>query len=187
MIHRLAPVLLLAAAATAATFVAPAPQYPQPTEKHAQILEQVGTWEGTLTSLMPGAPGEPAAARETMVAVGGFWIQSTFQCDFMGMPYTGTGCVGYDESRGKYVGTWVDSMSSYLAVMEGEVDEDKGALVMRWEAPDPESGKMVPHWSETVHGEDRYTSTFYMGEGVKTMVIDMKRKSARPVDAGAGR
>lgn len=161
----------------------------QPTEHHRGILKGVGEWEGTLTAYMPGAPAEPVAAREVVVPVGEFWTQSRFECDFMGMPYIGTGCVGYDVAKKKFVGTWIDSMSTSIAMMEGERDAETGALVMRWEAPDGMSGELVPHRSVTVETGDSYTSTFYMGEGegVKSMTIEMRRSSKKALEAGAGK
>jgi hypothetical protein len=152
-------------------------EMPQPTETHKELVKGAGEWVGSITIFTPGAPEQKSAARETVVAIGEFWIQAHFVTEFMGMPYVGTGCVGYDERAKKYVGTWIDSMSSYLAVMEGEMDEQSGKLVMRWTAPDM-TGQMTQHRHETVHGKDSYTSTFYAGEDSTepTMKIEMKRK-----------
>lgn len=153
------------------------PPMPKPGPEHAKLLEGVGEWEGKLTSYMMG--GEAVMeATEKVTALGGFWALSRFECDFMGAPYVGTGCVGYDSKKGKYVGTWIDNMSDYLAVMEGQEEGD--ALVMRWEAPSMAGdGALAPHRSETVTDGDSYTSTFYVGEGdgaQKVMVIEMHRK-----------
>ncbi len=154
----------------------------QPTAEHQTILGGVGTWEGTLTTYMPGMPEQPVAAREVVEAIGGFWTQSHFTCDFGGMAYLGTGCVGYDPARKKIVGTWCDNMSSYLAHMEGAMGPSGKSMVMRYDAPDDTTGVMTPHRIETTFEKDQYTSTFYMGEGAgkKTMVIAMKRTSAAP-------
>lgn len=180
--------LVCAAASPAFALLAAEPQDPPaPSAEHAEILKGVGHWEGTLTTYMPGVPEAPVAAHETVEAIGGFWTQSRFECDFMGMPYVGTGCVGYDSAKKKYVGTWIDNMSSHLAVMEGERDPKSGALVMRYSAPDM-TGAMVPHRIVTVGGDDAYTSTFYQGEGegTKTMVIAMKREGQAP-EVGGGK
>jgi len=171
---------LLAAGALAVAAVRPAlfsQDMPQPGDQHKQLLASVGEWQGTLTTFMPGQPATPAPATQVTEAIGGFWTQSRFTCDFMGMPYLGTGVEGYDESKKKYVGTWVDNMSSYLAIMEGEMDAKGEKLTMRWKAPDM-TGAIVPHRAETTHTKDSYTSTFYAGEGegTKSMVIEMKRK-----------
>lgn len=164
-----------------AAFPLQGPPMPEPTPEHEHIVEGAGEWEGTMTMHMPGMPQTPVPAHESNVAIGGFWLQSTFKCELMGMPYLGTGCVGYDESKKKYVGTWIDNASSHLAIMEGEIDPKTEALVMRWTAPDMATGKPTPHRYEAVHEGDAFTSTFYAGEGAgtRTMVISMKRKGAK--------
>ena len=96
----------------------------------------------------------------------------------MGMPYVGSGQMGYSAKDKKYVGTWTDSMSSYLSLMEGQYDEPRKLLVMHWQAPDM-TGKMNHHRSEMALGDDEYTLTFFIGEGdaaTQMMVIAMKRK-----------
>lgn len=174
------------ALAFAATRLAQEPALPQPTEHHQWIVDGAGEWEGTLTSFLPGMPTAPTPAKESVVAIGGFWTQSRFTCDFMGMPYVGVGVLGYDVEKKKFVSTWSDSMSSFLALMEGDMDPKTKTLVMRWTAPDM-TGKPAQHRSETVHEGDSYTSTFFVGEGAgtKSMVIAMARKGAKPAKASA--
>lgn len=156
----------------------PAQEMPQPTEQHKLVLQGVGEWHGTLTSFRGEESAAPVAATQVTEAIGGFWTQSRFTCKFMGMDYLGTGVNGYDPVRKKYLGTWVDNMSSYLAVMEGEMDAKGEKLTMRWVQPDM-NGAMTPHRAETVSTMDAWTSTFFEGEGEghKSMVIDMKRKA----------
>lgn len=171
---------ILAAGAYAAVRTSYLQEMPQPTAEHRDIVKAAGMWEGTLTSYMPGQPDQVSPAKETVEAIGGFWTQAKFETSFGGQPYVGTGCVGYDSQKKKYVGTWIDSMSDFFALMEGERDAKTGALVMRYMAPDMATGKLVPQRIETTHGADSYTSNFFMGEGegVKTMTISMKRKTA---------
>lgn len=151
-------------------------QWGTPTPQHLQLVKGAGEWTGTLTMYMPEG-AQTVQATESVEAVGGLWIQSRFTCDFMGMPYLGTGCIGYDPSRGKYVGTWIDNFSAYFSWMEGDVDAS-GKLVMHWMGPDEATGDLVPHRSETVETGNMRTSTFFKGAGStqKTMVIEMKRK-----------
>lgn len=183
------PLLALAATSTIAVLAfALAPRLqdmPQPTDEHKHMLAGVGEWEGTVTMLdMPGSKPEPAV--ESVKAVGGFWILSDFHSSFMGLPYHGSGHIGYDPMKKKYVGTWVDSMSSTFSLMEGEVDPKTHTLVMRWMAPDM-TGTIVPHRSESIANGDTRTMTFYSGtgEGKKSMVIEMKRKAGKAAEAGA--
>jgi len=178
---RLATSLLsLALAACAAETKKPVvsmEEWTQPTEQHKELSAGAGEWEGTLTVFGEHATPAPIPAQEKVEAVGSFWLQSRFTCDFMGMPYVGTGCVGYDPATKKYVGTWVDNTSSYFALMEGQKDAS-GKLVLHWMAPDEKTGVPIPHRSESVETADGRVMTFYMGEGAgtKSMVIEMKRK-----------
>ena len=105
---------------------------------------------------------------------GGFWVTSEFESDFMGMPFQGRSVVGYDAMKGKYVGTWIDTMSSYMAIMEGEYDQANDALVMEWDAPGM-TGEMMPHRSVTKHRGNQVTMTFFT-DGKQTMVISMTRQ-----------
>ena len=180
MLRTISIATLLTAAgslAFAATRLAPwSQEMPQPTDEHAFVQKGLGEWEGTMTTFTPGAPTDPIAVSQSVVAVGPFWTQATLDCDFMGMPYVGTGALGYDPDKGKFVGTWIDSMGSYLAMMEGEKTAD-GTLIMRWQAPDM-MGNVVPHRYELVRKGGSEISTFYSGEGegMKSMVITLRKK-----------
>src|SRR5688500_293161 len=108
---------VLASLGTAVAALRPAQAMPTPTQEHAQLLKAVGEWEGTLTMSAPGVPAEPMACRETVTGVGAFWTVATFTCDFGGMPFIGSGTMGYDTERKLYVGTWIDAMTTRLTVM----------------------------------------------------------------------
>jgi len=175
-------------ALTLGLFAAPAArqEMEEPTPEHVELLSGVGTWGGTMTLFAPdGSEMASSPARETVEGVGPFWTQARFECELMGQPYVGTGHMGYDPAKGKYVGTWVDSMSSFFALMEGETSADGKTLVMHWTAPDM-TGRMSPHRSETVRSKDAYTSTFFMGDDTRTMVLAMKRTS-KAAEAAAGK
>lgn len=178
---RFIPTLLVLGLCALATSCANAPAepggMPQPTAEHKELMQGVGSWEGTLTSYIPGQPESTIPAQDEVVGVGGFWTHSRFSCVYMGQPYIGTGLLGYNPATKSYVGTWVDSMSSHLAIMKGEKDAKTNALVMQWHAPN-EQGVMTHQRSVTERTDDAYTITFYEGEGEerKHMVITMKRK-----------
>lgn len=158
---------------------------PQPGEYHRMLQKDVGTYEGTMTMSMPGMELEPAPAKETIRPLGGFWTISHFECEYMGMPMQGQGVMGYDPDKKKFVGTWIDSFTPSLSVMEGEYDEAKKAIVMDWMAKGM-TGEMVPHRMETVHTADGYVMEMFIGEGdlAQSMKIAMKRTS-KAVEAGA--
>jgi hypothetical protein len=61
---------------------------------------------------------------ELRLGCGGFWLleDSRGQSESMG-PFLGHGILGYDTTKRKYVGVWVDSMESYMFPYEGTYDE----------------------------------------------------------------
>ena len=58
-------------------------EMPEPSSQHKEILQSVGTWQGTLTPFIPGMEPTEIPATETVTAVGGFWVQARFECNFM--------------------------------------------------------------------------------------------------------
>jgi len=150
---------------------------PEAAPEHTRLMKGVGEWKGTLTMSMPGMPDETVPCKESVTSIGEFWTSSQFECELMGMPFHGHGVNGYDTARKVYVGTWVDSTTTFLVVMEGHMDPAKNALVMRYTAPDMTTGELAPHRVETVTSDDAYTSTFFVGEGegTKHMLLEMKR------------
>ena len=72
-----------------------------------------------------GPDAEPSVSKGTEVnevLPGGLWLLSKFEGDFGGMKFSGRGQFGYDPVKKKYVGTWIDSTSTVLSVLEGEYD-----------------------------------------------------------------
>jgi hypothetical protein len=160
-------------------------EMPQPTEHHKMILKGVGEWEGSMTMFGMGPEPVTLPAKETVTALGEFWTQSHFSCDIMGMAFNGSATSGYDTAKKKFVGTWIDNMSTHITIMEGDYDHKAGTLTMRYEGPHPQTGQMVPHRNVSKFTGDSYAMEFFIGEGdaeTKTMTIDMKRKKSAAAD-----
>lgn len=52
------------------------------------------------------------------------WLVERFEAEYQGVLYTGMGTLGYDPKKKKMVGTWIDSVTSNLMVVEGNMSED---------------------------------------------------------------
>lgn len=148
---------------------------PTPGPEHTALLERVGTWDVACTYFMdPTQPPMQNAAKETIEAVGGFWTVSRFETDFMGTPFVGRCTLGYDPLKEKYVGTWIDSMSCTLFVMEGRYDDEGKVLTMHHEGPIPGTDH-VTTWRSTTESLDGGKLKFEMffhtpdGNEVKSM------------------
>ena len=54
--------------------------------------------------------------------LGGMWLLSEFEGKIGGQTFMGHGQFGYDPIKKKYIGTWADTMSPHLSMMEGTYD-----------------------------------------------------------------
>jgi hypothetical protein len=83
----------------------------------------------------------------------------------------------YDAAKKKYVGVWIDSMSTAPMVMEGTFDAAKKTLTMVGDGPGPD-GKPTKHrtvseWKD----EDTIHFGMYMGDATQpAFTVVYKRK-----------
>ncbi|MGH7149620.1 MAG: DUF1579 domain-containing protein [Planctomycetota bacterium] len=120
-------------------------EVPKPGPEHAELAKSVGTWDAEIESMMGGPPSKSKGIETVKAGPGGLWVLGDIQSEFMGMPFAGHSVTGYDTSKGKYVGAWVDSMGTYLTTMEGTFDGKTRTGTFFMEMPDPSSGKAVTH------------------------------------------
>ena len=86
---------------------------PTPGPEHEMLKKDVGTWDATVEMFMaPGAPPAVSKGTETVTMLGGFWQVGEFKSEMIGQPFEGQGITGYDPAKKKFVGTWVDTMST---------------------------------------------------------------------------
>ncbi|MFO0906831.1 MAG: DUF1579 domain-containing protein [Isosphaeraceae bacterium] len=124
---------LLAHAATAQE-----PQQALP--EHKLLAAEEGTWDAAIKTFEAGPDAAPSVSKGTEVnelLPGGLWIISKFEGDFGGMKFHGRGQYGYDPVKKKYVGTWLDSMSTILSVLEGDYDAKAKTLTFTGDGYDP--------------------------------------------------
>ena len=156
--------------------VALAQEAPKPGPEHEKLKELAGTWDAIMN--MGGSE-----SKGTMVwksDLGGLWISSEFQGEFEGQKFTGKGFDGYDPLKKKYVGVWVDSMSTLPVVSEGNFDKDGKVLTMTGEGPGPD-GKPAKYKMTTEH-KDKNTLLWTMfmpgpdGKDMPMFSITYKRR-----------
>ncbi|MBL8755962.1 MAG: DUF1579 domain-containing protein [Planctomycetes bacterium] len=178
---RLLATFLLAALAVPALAQEPA----KPGPEHQKLAATAGTWTAALETM--GQDGKPMTVKGTQVtkvACGGLWLVEDFTVpDFMGAPFHGHGTTGYDTAKGKYVGTWIDSMSTSVMVTEGSYDKSGKVLTMTGTGPGMD-GKPVLMRMVTTE-KDANTRVFEMlmpgpdGKEMKTMTITYTRADAK--------
>jgi hypothetical protein len=158
------------------------PPAPTPGPEHQLLKNDEGVWDATVEATMaPGAPPSVSKGVETNTLMGGgLWLLSDFKSEMMGQPFQGHGVMGYDPVSKKYVGTWVDTMSTRPSSSEATYDAATKTMTGWIEGPD-ETGKVVK-MRETTEWKDPNTRVFtiYMkgpdGKEAPGLKITYKRR-----------
>jgi hypothetical protein len=131
---------------TPADFCNPA-NMPQPTREHEWLQKFVGDWETEAEMFMePGKPPMKSQGSNRDRMLGGFWLISEGGSD--SMPFQFRLTLGYDPKKKKYVGTWTDSMTSYLWKYEGTVNPAGDILTLETEGPNPHAPDKTAKYRE---------------------------------------
>jgi hypothetical protein len=124
--------VLLACGCLAVWVLPVAAQEPaKPGREHELLRKFEGEWDATVK--FQGS--ESKAVSHNEVTLGGFWLVTHYKGEFAGAPFEGRGATGYDPAKKKYVGTWIDSMSASLLVLEGDFDKDRKTFTETGEGP----------------------------------------------------
>lgn len=173
--------LVSALALSLFTAASPRAQEARPAPQHARLKADVGTWDATMTfSDGQGGTVEAKGVSVRKMPLGEFWLIDTYQGTVMGQAFKGHGTTGYDPVKGKFVGSWIDSMSPSMMVFEGDYDETGKILTMVGDGIGPD-GKPAKHRLVTTivnADEQRFEMFVTMPDGkeVKTMTIVYERR-----------
>lgn len=156
-----------------------------PGEAHLTLKKFVGKWNVEMKSWM--APDQPPmeskGTAEVKPILGDRFVQLTLASTMMGKPFSGIGTTGYDNAKKKFVGTWMDSMSTGIMRSEGTADASGKVINSQITGTDPLTGKeskmrIVEKWES----DDKLVEEFYekkRGKEVKTMEIVYTRAPAK--------
>ncbi len=124
-----------------------------PGAPHKALASTTGSYDLQIKSWHePGQPPmeETGTATRTM-GLGGRVLMESVTASMMGMPFTGSGMLGYDNVSGKYWSTWTDSMSTGLMVSEGTCDDHQAcSFTGTWNDPitnGPVTMRMTTRWT----------------------------------------
>jgi hypothetical protein len=152
------------------------PQMPPPVKEHEWLKKFVGEWDTSVEIYMePGKPPMTCKGSETAKMIGGFWIIGEGKSEMMGTPMSSLITLGYDPAKKKYIGTWIDGMSSYLWQYEGTVNEAGTLLTLESSGPCPMTPGKLREFRETVEFKDPdhriFTSSIKGDDGKWTMIV----------------
>lgn len=130
-------------------------------EKHDWLKQLVGEWTYEADAVAgPDQPPVKLKGTETARLLGD-WVLLENRGESPGGAFTGLLTVGYDPARGKYVATFVCSLSHSMVQYEGTLDAEGKALTLETEIPNPTLGGKLSKHRDTIEiqGKDRKTIT----------------------------
>ena len=144
----------------------PPPWEAQPQDEHRWLQRMVGEW---VFESDPSTPeGERMSGTERVRAIGDLWVQGEGQGSMHGGgQLTMIVTLGYDPQRGRFVGTWIGSMMTFMWVYEGELDAAKRVLTLNAEGPDMQTPSKMARYQdvvELVNDDHRTLSSRVLGE-----------------------
>lgn len=139
-------------------------KYATPGEHHKHLEMLAGKWT-TMTKFWP-APGAPvqewAGRAEHRMVLGGRYLETSYESEFMGMAFEGRGTAAYDRYKQKYVETWIDSMGTMVMISEGTCDGTGKTRTVSAAYDDPMSGQSGKLRSVTrILNDDQYVLEMY--------------------------
>jgi len=154
-----------------------------PGDAHKKLNAMAGTFNADVKMWMqPGAPPSGGTGvAENSWALDGRFLQQNFTGNFMGMPFSGVGYTGYDNIKKKYIGTWMDTMTTSMMISTGTANADGKSYTFTSSMDDPMTGKASPvKETVTVVDDDHHTLEMWSpgpdGKMFKMMEIAYTRK-----------
>ncbi len=144
-----------------------------------------GEWNLEMKMWMDPA-GDPLVSQGTATVepiLGGRFIRERVKANLMGQPWEGEGTTGYDNNRKLFVSSFIDSMTTGIALMKGSISPDGKTLTFFGDMDEPMSGeigkpiKMVI----TVDSKDQHTMRMYevlYGDEFKVMELVYTRRGS---------
>jgi hypothetical protein len=128
-----------------------APPHVEPTGEHEWLKQLVGEWTYEAEMIEPGKPPQRAGGSETVRTLGDVWVLGEGRGE---MPGGGEGkmlmTIGYDNARGRFVGSWVGSMMSNMFVYDGELDRNRNTLDLYADGPSFTGDGGTAHYRDSV-------------------------------------
>jgi hypothetical protein len=133
-------VALMTAVVVGAEDTSALPEMPPPVKQHEWLQQFVGKWDVTVeVTTEPGKPPIRGKGSESTRMLGGFWVIAEGKGEMEGTPGTINSLLtlGFDANANKFVGTWIDSINSYLWKYEGKLDAARKVLTLETQGPCP--------------------------------------------------
>lgn len=137
-------------------------RYATPGPEHKYFDYFIGDWTYENTMFMGPEPSTSRGTASWAWALDGRYVESTYQGDFMGQPFTGMSIDGYDRVNKQYFNIWMDTAGTGYMVSHGQVSKDGKTLTTEGSMMDPMVGGEVAHRAvTTILDKDRFSFVMY--------------------------
>lgn len=158
------------------------------TKEHEWLAQFEGEWEST--SEAQSGPDEKFTCQGKLKyrMLGKLWLIGESEVEVQGTTIKAVQTIGYDETKKKYVGTWVDSMLNHMWKYEGSVDKTGKILSLEAEGPDFSDPKKTAKYKDTYEfkSKDHVEAISWMqdkeGKWVSFMTGQMRRKGTKTIE-----
>ena len=141
----------------------------QPQREHQWLQKLVGEWTYEHEARMgPDQPPMKSTGTESVRSLGGLWVVGESQGTMPdGSPATMIITLGYDPQKGRFVGTFVGSMMTYLWIYDGQLDSSERVLTLEADGPsftDPSATAKYRDVVEIVSDDHRMLRSSVLGD-----------------------
>lgn len=160
-------------------------EYATPGEMQKMLAKSDGNWTGETTMWMENGAKPMVSKSEATnkMMYGGRYQITNHKGDFMGMPFEGMSIVGYDNSKKKFVSTWIDNMGTGIMHSEGDWNPSTKSVEFKGKMTDASRPGKECDFREVFTFVDDNTQKLEMygpdsktGKEYKTMEIKYSRK-----------
>jgi len=160
-------------------------EYATPGEMHKMLAKSDGNWMGETTMWMENG-GQPMTSKSeatNKMMFDGRYQVSNHKGNFMGMPFEGMSITAYDNSKKKFVSTWIDNMGTGIMHTEGDWNPSTKTIEFKGKMTDPSRpGKdcdvreVYTFTDDTHQTLEMYGPDSKTGKEFKTMEIKFTKK-----------
>ena len=151
----------------------------RPGPSHKALEDFVGNWSAEVKCWMDPAaePNVSKGSAKVQWAFDGRFLEEEFRGDMMGQPFTGRLLLGYDNTKQKFVSSWVDSLHTSISRSEGRGEGGNKVITLEGKMDCPATGQRDIPVKDVikVQSHDRHTFEMY-NNGQKTMEIVYTRQ-----------
>lgn len=147
-----------------------------PGDHHKRMEAFVGTWDMTRKMNCGSPDGKPAESKGRAVKriiLGGRWLIDETKGEFMGQPHESISYLGYDNFRKRYVGSYIDNLSTMLFTSVGGVDADGIVFCAFGTMDEPMTGEVEKYirYVSRIVDTDTHTFEIYSADCVPERLV----------------